>query len=54
MGLISWRNAPDGKIIKADVSVAKNDLSIGEMQELNEPFTMYPTMSPVRRVGTSL
>lgn len=41
MGLTSWNNAPDGKIVKADVSVAKNYLSIDEMQELNEIVTMY-------------
>lgn len=41
MGLTSWRNAPDGKIVKADVSVAKNYLSSVEMQELNEIVTMY-------------
>lgn len=41
MGLTSWRNAPDGKIVKADVSVAKNYLSKDEMQELNEIATMY-------------
>ena len=41
MGLTSWKNAPDGKIVKADVSVAKNYLSMGEMQELNEIVTMY-------------
>ena len=33
--------APDGKIVKADVSVAKNYLSMDEMQELNEIVTMY-------------
>ena len=41
MGLSSWKNAPDGKIVKADVSVAKNYLSMDEMQELNEIVTMY-------------
>jgi len=41
MGLTSWKNAPDGKIVKADVSIAKNYLSMGEMQELNEIVTMY-------------
>ena len=41
MGLISWRNAPNGKIVKADVSVAKNYLSMDEMQEMNEIVTMY-------------
>ena len=41
MGLTSWHNAPDGKIVKADVSIAKNYLSMDEMQELNEIVTMY-------------
>ena len=41
MGLTSWRNAPNGKIVKADVSIAKNYLSVDEMQELNEIVTMY-------------
>lgn len=41
MGLTSWRNAPDGKIVKADVSIAKNYLFADEMQELNEIVTMY-------------
>ena len=41
MGLTSWQNAPQGKIVKADVSVAKNYLDRDEMQELNEIVTMY-------------
>ena len=41
MGLTTWKNAPVGKIVKADVSVAKNYLSVDEMQELNEIVTMY-------------
>ena len=41
MGLTSWKNAPNGKIVKADVSVAKNYLLQDEMQELNEIVTMY-------------
>lgn len=41
MGLYSWKNAPDGKIVKADVSVAKNYLNREEMSELNEIVTMY-------------
>lgn len=41
MGLTSWHNAPAGKIVKADVSIAKNYLSMDEMQELNEIVTMY-------------
>ena len=41
MGLTFWRNAPDGKIVKADVSIAKNYLSSVEIKELNEIVTMY-------------
>jgi hypothetical protein len=41
MGLTTWKNAPQGKIVKADVSIAKNYLSKPEMQELNEIVTMY-------------
>lgn len=41
MELTSWRNAPHGKIVKTDVSIAKNYLSAPEMQELNEIVTMY-------------
>lgn len=41
MGLTTWRNAPTGKIVKADVAVAKNYLTSPEMQELNEIVTMY-------------
>lgn len=41
MGLTSWHNAPNGKIVKADVSIAKNYLSVNEIQELNEIVSMY-------------
>ena len=41
MGLTSWKNAPDGKIVKTDVSVAKNYLEKEEISELNEIVTMY-------------
>ena len=41
MGLTTWKNAPDGKIVKADVSIAKNYLSSDELHELNEIVTMY-------------
>lgn len=41
MGLTSWRNAPRGKIVKSDVSVAKNYLSKEELQDLNQFVTMY-------------
>ena len=41
MGLTSWKNAPDGKIVKTDVSIAKNYLKKEEITELNEIVSMY-------------
>ena len=41
MGLTSWKNAPDGKIIKSDVSIAKNYLQKEEIKNLNEIVEMY-------------
>lgn len=41
MGLTTWRNAPKGKIVKSDVSVAKNYLTLDEMDSLNRIVTMY-------------
>lgn len=34
MGLTSWENAPDGKIVKTDVSVAKNYLKTSELETM--------------------
>ncbi len=41
MGLQTWKNAPKGKILKADVSVAKNYLIEKELKELERIVTMY-------------
>ena len=41
MGLTTWKNAPDGKVIKSDVSVAKNYLIEGEIKELERIVSMY-------------
>ena len=41
MGLTIWKNAPQGKILKTDVSVAKNYLSEKELKDLNRIVTMY-------------
>ncbi|MBR0092249.1 MAG: virulence RhuM family protein [Lachnospiraceae bacterium] len=41
MGLTTWENAPEGKILKADVSVAKNYLSPEEMSYLERIVTLY-------------
>ena len=41
MGLTTWKNAPNGKIVKSDVSVAKNYLSMLEIKDLNQFVSMY-------------
>ncbi|MBL7719210.1 MAG: virulence RhuM family protein [Flavipsychrobacter sp.] len=41
MGLQTWRNSPDGKILKLDVTVAKNYLNEAEIKELNVVVNMY-------------
>lgn len=35
MGLTTWKNAPDGRVIKSDVTIAKNYLSEKEVDSLN-------------------
>jgi len=41
MGLTTWKNAPNGKIIKTDVSIAKNYLTLVELKSLERFVTMY-------------
>ncbi len=41
MGLTSWKNSPNGKIRKSDISIAKNYLSEKELKPLNRFVTMY-------------
>ena len=41
MGLNTWKNAPEGKIIKTDVSIAKNYLNVQELKSLDRFITMY-------------
>ena len=41
MGLTTWADAPEGKIKKSDVTVAKNYLSQDEIKQLNRMVTAY-------------
>lgn len=41
MGLTTWKDAPDGKILKRDVIVAKNYLNEKEIKKLNRLVTMF-------------
>jgi len=39
--LTNWKNAPEGKILKPDVIIAKNYLTKAELDSLNRIVTMY-------------
>ena len=41
MGLTSWKNSPNGKIMESDVIIAKNHLNEKELKDLNRIVTMY-------------
>ncbi|MDQ1338713.1 MAG: hypothetical protein QG617_1681 [Campylobacterota bacterium] len=41
MGLKTWKNAPDGKILKSDVVVAKNYLNMEHIEQLNRIVSAY-------------
>ncbi len=41
MGLQTWKNAPDGKILKTDIGIAKNYLTETELKQLDRIVSMY-------------
>ena len=41
MGLTTWGKSPKGKVLKSDISIAKNYLNQKEIDELNRIVTMY-------------
>jgi hypothetical protein len=41
MGLTTWKEAPDGKVLKSDVAVAKNYLNEAHIRELNRIVSAY-------------
>lgn len=46
MGLTTWKNSPDGRILKSDISVAKNYLSEKEIKRLE--WTVFWTVRNFR------
>ena len=48
MGLTSWKNSPAGKILKTDVSIAKNYLSKGELESLGRIVNAYLDLAEER------
>lgn len=41
MGLSTWENAPDGRILQSDVTIAKNYLSEKEIRSLERNVSSY-------------
>lgn len=41
MGLTTWKHAPDGKVLKSDVAIAKNYLTEDELRELDQVVSAY-------------
>ena len=48
MGLTSWKNSPDGKILKTDVSIAKNYLKKDEVESLGRIVNAYLDLAEER------
>lgn len=48
MGLTSWKNSPDGKILKTDVSIAKNYLTKDELESLGLIVNAYLDLAEER------
>ena len=48
MGLMTWKNAPDGRVVKSDVTIAKNYLSEKEVNSLNLLTTAFLDMAEDR------
>jgi len=48
MGLTNWKHAPDGKILKSDVSTAKNYLNQQHIKELNRVVSAYLDLAESR------
>jgi len=57
MGLTSWENSPDGKILKTDVAVAKNYLTREELDSLGRIVNAYLEMAEdraLRKIPTTM
>ena len=50
MGLLTWENAPDGKILKTDVGVAKNYLTPEELDSLGRIVNAYLELAEDRAI----
>lgn len=54
MGLTTWKNAPHGKVLKSDVTIAKNYLNQAESEKLNRLVGMFIDFAEMRALGKKL
>ena len=54
MGLTTWKNTPHGKIVKSDVSIAKNYLTEKEIKSLDRFVTMYLDYTMIKYMDSSV
>ncbi len=54
MGLTTWKNSPQGKILKSDTTVAKNYLNQEEVSKLNRLVTMFIDFAELRALDQQL
>ncbi|MBP6507877.1 MAG: virulence RhuM family protein [Opitutaceae bacterium] len=51
MGLTTWKNAPHGKVLKSDVTVAKNYLNAAEVDKLNRLVALFIDFAEMRALS---
>ncbi len=51
MGLTTWKNAPRGKVLKGDVTIAKNYLNQSELDKLNRLVSMFIDFAEMRALN---
>jgi hypothetical protein len=51
MGLTTWKNSPKGKVLKSDVSIAKNYLNEAEVSKLNRLVTLFIDFAELRALN---
>lgn len=51
MGLTTWKNSPKGKVLKSDVTIAKNYLNEAEVSKLNRLVTLFIDFAELRALN---
>src|SRR3990167_6757380 len=54
MGLTTWKNSPQGKILKSDVTIAKNYLNQEEVSKLNRLVNMFIDFAELRALNQQI